>query len=71
MLNIYPNIEMLIALRGIKKRAIASRLGISERCLQNKMAGKSDFTWTQAEILQREFFPDKTKEELFSKQEVS
>lgn len=59
--------EIKILIRGIKKKAIASRLGISERCLYNKMRGKTSFTWREVEILQEDFFPDMTKEEIMFK----
>lgn len=53
--------------KGDQKKTIASRLGISERCLYNKMKGKTPFTWSEVEILQEVFFPDMTKEEIMFK----
>lgn len=64
---VYPKMEIKIVKRGIKKKTIASRLGISERCLYNKMKGKTPFTWSEVEILQKDFFPDMTKEEIMFK----
>lgn len=64
MCCVYPEKEAKIATRGIKKKTMASRLGISERCLYNKMKGKTPFTWKEVEVLQKDFFPDMTKEEI-------
>ena len=62
----YPILCGKIAERGIKKSAISKRLGISERCLTNKLSGKTEFTWNQACVIQSIFFPDIEKEKLFS-----
>ena len=67
MCCVYPKMEVKMAMRGIKKKTMASRLGISERCLYNKMKGKTAFTWKEVEILQKDFFPDMTKEEIMCK----
>lgn len=64
MCCLYPKMEVKMTMRGIKKKTMASRLGISERCLYNKMKGKTPFTWIEVEILQKDFFPDMTKEEI-------
>lgn len=67
MVCIYPKMESKIVTRGIKKKVIASRLGITERCLYNKMNGRTSFTWREVEILQKDFFPDMTKEQIMEK----
>lgn len=67
MAGAYPEMEAVIAKRGIKKKALAAGLGISERSLYNKLKGFVDFTWTEAEVLQRDFFPDMSKELLLTK----
>lgn len=67
MYCVYPKMEEKMATRGIKKKTMASRLGISERCLYNKMKGKTPFTWKEVEVLQKDFFPDMTKEEIMSR----
>ena len=64
MCCVYPKMEAKMAMRGIKKKTMASRLGISERCLYNKMKGKTPFTRKEVEVLQKDFFPDMTKEEI-------
>ena len=67
---IYPKMEYMIIKRGIKKRAIAYGLGISERSLYNKLKGKVAFTWPEIEILQKDFFPDMTKEQMLNKDDI-
>lgn len=62
----YPNLIKEIAVRGIKKKAIANQLDISERSFYSKLNGDVSFTWEETGIIQSCFFPDKTKEELFA-----
>ena len=64
---LYPNLAAEIAKRGVKKKVIASTLGISGRALYSKMRGIAPFTWEEVCILQNEFFPDKEKDVLFEK----
>ena len=66
---VYPVLIGEIAKRGIKKTAIASRLGISNRCLYNKLCGVSSFTWEEICIITDCFFPDmySKKDLLFAK----
>ena len=65
----YPNLAGEIAKRGVKKRAIASTLGISEKSLFNKMSGSVEFTWKEVCKIQDCFFPDREKDELFRRAE--
>lgn len=55
----------VIEKRGVRKTVIANRLGVSDRTLRSKLDGNSPFTWEQVGTIQREFFPDIEKEELF------
>ena len=43
----YPNLEVMIFKRGIKQKAIADSLGLSVRCLYNKIKGNVAFTWPE------------------------
>lgn len=61
----YPNLTKLLDERGIRKIAVAKKLKISERALKNKITGKTSFSWEQACEIQKSFFPDITKDELF------
>ena len=62
---VYPTLIGEIAKRGIKKSVIASRLGISERSLYNKLHGNVSFTWPEVQTITTCFFPDLTPTELF------
>ena len=44
-------INNLILSKGIKKQAIASRLGITVQSLANKILGKTQFTYQEAMLL--------------------
>ena len=65
---VYPKMEEKIATRGIKKKVMASRLGISQRCFYNKLKGITPFTYQEVEDMQKIFFPDMTKEQIMYKE---
>ena len=60
----FPVLEGEIAKRGIKKKAIATRIGVSPRTFMYKLAGVSDFDWNEVCIMQSVFFPDMDKDTL-------
>ena len=62
----YPRLVSEIAMRGIKKVAIAERIGVCRPTLQRKMCGAVPFTWPEACIIQSTFFPDVSKDDLFA-----
>lgn len=51
-----------------KKKVMASRLGISQRCFYNKLKGITPFTYQEVEDMQKIFFPDMTKEQIMYKE---
>ncbi len=61
---IYPELIGGLAKKSIKKGDVAKALGISPRTLYSKLVGDTDFTLSEANILQRQFFPDMDKETL-------
>lgn len=65
----FPVLEGKIAERGIMKKAIATRLGLSYRAFACRLNGSSDFKWSEVQTMQRVFFPDMSMEELMHKQE--
>lgn len=60
---LFPELEMAIFERGMKKKVVAQKLNISQKTLSNKLTGKSQFTWKEVCLLQT-FFPDIPKERL-------
>ena len=63
----FPTLTGEIAKRGIKKTVIAERIGVSVRTLYDKMAGKTSFTWEEANAIHSVFFPDIEKDTLFKR----
>lgn len=63
---IYPVLIAEIAKKGIKKKAIANKLGISNKAFYNKLNGKTPFTWPEAITICHSFFPEMTPEVLFA-----
>lgn len=66
----YPVLAGKIAERGIKKKAIAERVGITPRALNMKLNGHSQFTWPEVVAMQTTFFPDISKEDLMRRAEA-
>ena len=62
----YPYLNEMIKKRGIKKAASAQALGCSYSGLCRKLSGKSPLLWKDACIIQKQFFPDQSKERLFA-----
>lgn len=62
----YPTLERLINERDIRQKDISDALGVTTRTLQNKLAGKTAFTWAEVCLLQKRFFPDVTKDTLMA-----
>jgi hypothetical protein len=61
----YPILASEISRRGIKKRAIASAIGTSDRTLYSKLRGETAFTWPEVVVIRGTFFPDISADELF------
>lgn len=62
----YSILAGMINTRGIKRSAIAKRLGISPKTLSGKIRGNTGFVFEEAQTIQSEFFPDIPLEQLFS-----
>ena len=61
----YSFLKGKIVERGMKQSAIADALGITQRALSQKIAGKRDFKWGEVCLIQSRFFPDIDKDTLF------
>ena len=68
---VYPTLIGEIAKRGIKKKVIADRLGITERTLYNKLTGEASFTWEEVSAIVKWFFPDFDPNTLFAKADTN
>mgnify|MGYP006079344765 FL=1 len=69
MATVFPVLIGEIAKRGIKKNAIAKRLGIANRTLFSKLSGETSFTWDEVCRMQECFFPDLDVTTLFQRDE--
>lgn len=63
----YGNLMAEMRNAKITQRAIAKTIEISENAMSAKMYGRHDFTASEMFTIQKEFFPDKTLEYLFTK----
>lgn len=63
----YPVLSREIARRGIAKTDIAQSLNISNRALNNRLAGKVSFTVQEAIKIHDTFFPDVFFDYLFTR----
>lgn len=59
------NLKAEITRHKVQVKDIAASIGISERTMKNKLNGVTDFTWGQACRIQKEFFPELSKDYLF------
>lgn len=60
----FPELEKQILIKGIKKKDIATALGIQPRTLSLKMTGKTEFLLSEALYI-HSLFPSVPVEELF------
>lgn len=66
----YPILEGKIAEKGIAKKRVAETLGMTPHALRNKISGKTEFTWNEVVSLQKNFFPETTKDTLMQRAEA-
>ncbi len=60
----FPVLESEIAKRGIKKKDIAAKIGITERSFMKKLSGETDLWWSEVLAI-HSIFPYIPPEELF------
>ena len=58
----YSFLEAKITERGIKKATISAAIGVTPKSFNNKLAGKSPFTWPEVQTIQKRFFSDMNKD---------
>ncbi len=66
MVVYYPVLVSEIAKREIQKKTIAQSIGVCYKSFNNKMSGKTPFTWPEVKTIRREFFPDISADDLFA-----
>ena len=61
----YTNLKALMSAKGISIEALANLLGIHRNTAANKLDGDSEFTYAQAECIQKTMFPEYNASYLF------
>lgn len=51
--------------QGVTREKMRNLLNVSEKTLRNKLSGETDFTWKEAKLIRRTFFPTEDYEKLF------
>lgn len=65
----YPVLVGEMAKREVQKKEMAKSLGICYKALNNKLSGKTPFTWPEVCSINATFFPDMEKDVLFTRAE--
>lgn len=60
------NLQAEMARYEVSISAIATIIGCTEKTLRNKIAGNTDFTYPEAHLIYKEFFPNLKMEYLFA-----
>lgn len=61
------NLQEAMRRKQITVRTMAALIGTAEKTVRNKINGFTDFTFDEAELLQRELFPEYDIRYLFKK----
>ena len=54
----YDNLKMLMSRKDITNEVLARLLGVHRDTITNKLAGESEFTYGQAELIHETLFPE-------------
>lgn len=63
----FLNLKKLLASKDITMKSYAEFLGVTEKTLQNKMSGRTEFTFSEVEKTNRILFPEYNWNYLFAK----
>lgn len=61
----FPVLVGEMAKREIAKKTVAQAIGICDKALNNKLSGKTPFTWPEVKKIRHKFFPDIVPDILF------
>ena len=64
----FPNLSDALKDKGITLKAVAILIGCTEKTLQNKMNGITEFTLSEALLINENLLPEFRLQYLFSKQ---
>lgn len=63
---LYPVLVSEMAKREIQKKAVAESIGVCYKAFNNKLNGKTPFTWPEVKTIRHKFFPDISADILFT-----
>ena len=63
----FPNLTKELKNKGITYRAVAGLIGCSEKTIQNKMSGVTDFTLNEVLLINENMFPEYELKYLFKR----
>lgn len=63
---LYPTLIGEMAKRKITKKSVAESIGVCDKALNNKLNGKTPFTWPEVKTICHVFFPNMTPDDLFA-----
>ena len=66
----YPNLDAEMAREKVTTKAVAEALGLDERSVRNKIAGKTKFFYIETVKIKDTFFPEADLEYLFKTDEA-
>lgn len=60
------NVRVALSQKNISMKALAQFLGVSEKTIQNKIQGDTDFTFPEAKRIKKELLPEYDYDYLFA-----
>lgn len=67
----FPHLTAELKRKGISYKAIAKLIGCSERSVQNKVQGVTEFTLSEVLLIQENMFPEYELRYLFKRAQAS
>lgn len=67
----YDNLKVLMSRKNITNEVLARLLGVHRDTIANKLAGESEFTYGQAELIHETLFPEYTIRYVFHRSEAA
>lgn len=52
--------------KNVARSSMCELLNVSDKTLRNKISGRTDFTWREAQLIRNTYFPEEEYETLFA-----
>ena len=69
--KVYDNLKVLMSRKNITNEVLARLLGVHRDTIANKLAGESEFTYGQAELIHETLFPEYSIRYVFHRAEAA